>query len=59
MIVMAATGVIGLASLLSVGLVVPRWARTRAAQMEHIAARTLDAPDSLPGGGASALPDAR
>jgi hypothetical protein len=59
MIGVAVTGVIGLASLLSVGLVLPRWARTRAAQMEHIAARTLDAPDELPGGSASALPDAR
>ena len=55
----AATGVIGLASLLSVGLILPRWARTRAAQMEHIAARTIDAPDGLPGGIAPAVPDVR
>ncbi len=41
-------GLFGVASLLSVRVNLPRWAKTRAAQMESIAARTLDAPAVTP-----------
>ncbi len=43
---MVATGflaLMGIANLLSVGVQLPAWARTRASQMESITARTLDA----------------
>ncbi len=52
-------GIGGVLSLLSVGVQLPRWARTRAAQMESIAARTLEEPAGLPGNITPALPDAR
>ncbi len=46
----AAMGLFGAASLLSMGFQLPRWARTRATQMETIATSTLDVERVLPGG---------
>lgn len=48
LLVPAVLGLAGVFSLLSVGLQLPRWARTRAAQMESIAARALDEPVAIP-----------
>lgn len=41
-------GLAGAVSLLTMGVQLPRWARTRASQMESIAASTLDADRALP-----------
>ncbi len=46
-------GALGIGQLLAIGLQLPRWARTRASQMETIAARALDANRLLPDGTAS------
>lgn len=44
-------GLVGAGSLLSMRFQLPRWARTRAAQMEQIAASTLDAERHVPSAG--------
>ena len=41
---------VGAGSLLSIGIQLPRWARTRASQMESIASSTLDTSRALPEG---------
>jgi hypothetical protein len=41
-------GLIGTVSLVSAGVQLPRWARTRASQMESVALRATEAPRSLP-----------
>ncbi len=43
-----AMGLAGAASMLTMGFQLPRWARTRASQMESIAASTLDVDRTLP-----------
>jgi len=46
----SAMGLAGVLSLLSMRFQLPRWARTRAAQMESIASSTIDANRALPEG---------
>lgn len=53
LLVPAIFGALGIGSLLSIGLQLPRWARTRASQMETIAAQAINANRVLPESGGS------
>ena len=50
LIATSAMGLAGALSLLSIGFQLPRWARTRAAQMESIASSTMEPNRALPEG---------